>query len=241
MKRQNNFLISTACAVSFLAGVVLFSGCGATSMPSLTEEQENQIVKYAADAVMRHVNTYNNRLADLSLYEEKEEKPQETKEPASAMDPTVETTVIDKSEEPASYNLAQVLLPEGFSMEYSGYEVTDSYPQTEEMAFVIDASQNKKLLVLSFTVTNNGTESVDIDINGRKPYCVLRINDTDKYFIQTTLLNDDITTYYHGTMEAGAAVQLVMIAEIPEEKADSIEALKLSVTAGDRTTVTELQ
>ena len=187
MKRQNNFLISTACAVSFLAGVVLFSGCGATSMPSLTEEQENQIVKYAADAVMRHVNTYNNRLADLSLYEEKEEKPQETKEPASAMDPTVETTVIDKSEEPASYNLAQVLLPEGFSMEYSGYEVTDSYPQTEEMAFVIDASQNKKLLVLSFTVTNNGTESVDIDINGRKPYCVLRINDTDKYFIQTTL------------------------------------------------------
>ena len=187
MKRQNNFLISTACAVSFLAGVVLFSGCGATAMPSLTEEQENQIVKYAADAVMRHVNTYNNRLADLSLYEEKEEKPQETKEPASAMDPTVETTVIDKSEEPASYNLAQVLLPEGFSMEYSGYEVTDSYPQTEEMAFVIDASQNKKLLVLSFTVTNNGTESVDIDINGRKPYCVLRINDTDKYFIQTTL------------------------------------------------------
>lgn len=88
------------------------------------------------------------------------------------MDPTVETTVIDKSEEPASYNLAQVLLPEGFSMEYSGYEVTDSYPQTEEMAFVIDASQNKKLLVLSFTVTNNGTESVDIDINDRKPYCV---------------------------------------------------------------------
>ncbi len=240
MKRQNNFLISTACTVSFLAGVVLFSGCGATAMPSLTEEQENQIVKYAADAVMRHVNTYNNRLADLSLYEEKEEKPQETKEPASAMDPTVETTVIDKSEEPASYNLAQVLLPEGFSMEYSGYEVTDSYPQTEEMAFVIDASQNKKLLVLSFTVTNNGTESVDIDINGRKPYCVLRINDTDKYFIQTTLLNDDITTY-HGTMEAGAAVQLVMIAEIPEEKADSIETLKLSVTAGDRTTVTELQ
>ena len=238
MKRQNNFLIRTACAVSFLAGVVLFSGCGATSMPSLTEEQENKIVKYAADAVMRHVNTYNNRLADLSLYEEKEEKPQETKEPASAMDPTVETTVIDKSEEPASYNLAQVLLPEGFSMEYSGYEVTDSYPQTEEMAFVIDA--NKKLLVLSFTVTNNGTESVDIDINDRKPYCVLKINDTDKYFIQTTLLNDDITTY-HGTMEAGAAVQLVMIAEIPEEKADSIEALKLSVTAGDRTTVTELQ
>ena len=67
MKRQNNFLISTACTVSFLAGVVLFSGCGATAMPSLTEEQENQIVKYAADAVMRHVNTYNNRLADLSL------------------------------------------------------------------------------------------------------------------------------------------------------------------------------
>lgn len=240
MKRQNKFLVSTACAVSLLAGAVLFSGCGAMAMPALTEEQEDQIVKYAADAVMRHVDTYNNRLADLSLYEEKEEKPQETKEPASAMDPTAETPVIDKSEEPASYNLAQVLLPEGFSMEYTGYEVTDSYPQTEEMAFVIDASQNKKLLVLSFTVTNNGAESTDVDINGKKPYCVLRINDTDKYFIQTTLLNDDITTY-RGTIEAGAAVQLVMIAEIPEEKADSIEALKLSVTAGDKTTVTELQ
>ena len=42
-------------------------------------------------------------------------------------------------------------------------------------------------------------------------------------------------------MEADAAVQLVMIAEIPEEKADSIEALKLSVTAGDKTTVTDLE
>lgn len=240
MKRQNKFLVSTACAVSLLAGAVLFSGCGAMAMPALTEEQEDQIVKYAADAVMRHVDTYNNRLADLSLYEEKEEKPQETKEPANAMDPTADTPVIDKSEEPASYNLAQVLLPEGFSMEYTGYEVTDSYPQTEEMAFVIDASPNKKLLVLSFTVTNNGAESVDVDINGKKPYCVLRVNDTDKYFIQTTLLNDDITTY-RGIMEAGAAVQLVMIAEIPEEKADSIEALKLSVTAGDMTAVMELQ
>ena len=240
MKQQNKFLVSTTCAVSLLVGAVLFSGCGAMAMPALTEEQEDQIVKYAADAVMRHVDTYNNRLADLSLYEENEEKPQETKEPTSVMDPAEETPVIDKSEEPASYNLAQVLLPEGFSMEYTGYEVTDSYPQTEEMAFVIDASQNKKLLVLSFNVTNNGAENSEVDINGKKPYCVLKINDTDKYFIQTTLLNDDITTY-SGTIEAGTTVQLVMIAEIPEEKADSIEALKLSVTAGDKTTVTELQ
>ena len=67
MKRPNRFLIR---AVFLFIGAAMLSGCGATAMPSLTEEQENQIVKYAADAVMRHVNTYNNRLADLSLYEE---------------------------------------------------------------------------------------------------------------------------------------------------------------------------
>lgn len=220
----------------------MLSGCGAMAMPALTEEQEDQIVQYAADAVMRHVYTRNMRLADLSLYEEKEEteKADETKEPAGIMDPVADTPVTDRSEETASKGFADVLLPEGCSMEYTGYEITDSYPRTEDVAFVIDASVGKKLLILSFTIANNGTESTYVDVNGRKPSCVLQINDTDKCFIQVTLLTDDLTTY-SGSLDAGQEVPLVMIAEIPEEAADGIETLKLSVTAEGSSATAVLQ
>lgn len=242
MKRQNKFLVSTTCATALLAGTVLLSGCGAMAMPSLTEEQEEQVVQYAADAVMRHVDTYNTRLADLSLYDDKGENPEESKEPASTMDPTVDTPVIDKSEEQASYNFAQVLFPEGFSMEYLGDEVLDSYPQTSDadVAVVIDASQGKKLLVMSFAVTNNGADSSSVDIGAQKPYCVIKINNTDKYFALVTFLDDDLVTY-RGNIEAGEEKHLVMIAEIPEEKADNIETIKLSVTVDGKTATGDLR
>lgn len=225
-----------------LATAVWFSGCGMVSVPKLSSEQEALITEYAADAVMRHVNVYHTRLADLSLYEEKEEKPAESEEDTKGkMDEVADTPIVEVSE-PSSYELGEVLLPEHCTLSYQGFEVLDSYPNAgeDEYVFAIDAAEEKKLVILHFDITNNGSEDAYTNIAAEKPYCVLKVNDNDKYFLLPTFLGNDLTTY-QGSIGAGATYSMVMVAEIPKEQAEDIQTLRLSVSANDKTTVLDLQ
>lgn len=227
--------------VTALSVMVCIGGCGMVSMPKLSDEQEEQITEYAADLVMQHVTVYNNRLADLSLYVDQEEPLEESEEDTGKMDETADTPIVN-SVEPASYDLQDVLLPDNFSLTFSGYDVLDSYPAAgdEDIVFAIDASVDKKLFIFHFAITNIGQDAAYIDITGEKPYCFIKVNDTNKYFIQTTLLEDDLTTFQKN-VEAGETIPAVMVAEVPAELEGQIRSLELSVTVDDKTSVTNLQ
>ena len=60
---KNSRMIVIACMLC-----LIMSGCG---LPyNLTKTQEEQIVEYAADLVLAHVDQYDSRLVDLELYKD---------------------------------------------------------------------------------------------------------------------------------------------------------------------------
>lgn len=238
MKKQK-----MGCGIAVLC-LMLFTGCGA-ALPSMTEAQQDAIAEYAVALVMRHTRDYSSRLVDLSLYEEKE--PEKTEEPeAGGMDETADTPVIDNSEnssdETAYQSIDSLLVPEGVIITYMGSSLLDSYPDgssDDSPYFALDASTGKKLLVLTFSLQNITGEEKNLDINFIAPRCAVRINDTERTHVISTMLLDDLSTYV-GNLAAGEEISLVLLAEV-NDTLGTIEKLELTVSTEAGSAVTLLQ
>lgn len=235
-----------SCGVAALC-MVLLTGCGA-ALPPMTEAQQDAIAEYAAALVMRHTRDYSSRLVDLSLYEEKE--PEETEEPETGgMDETADTPVIDNTgnndnsgDAMAYQSIDSLLVPEGVLINYTGSALLDSYPDSssdEAPYFALDAATGKKLLVMTFSLQNTTGEEKNLDVNAIAPRCVVRINDTERTHVISTMLLDDLSTF-EGSLAAGEEIPLVLLAEV-DDTLETIEKLELTVSTEAGSAVTLLQ
>ena len=202
------------------------TGCG-NALPEMTQAQEDAIVEYAADIVMRYTKDYDSKLVDLSLYETPEEEPADTEQ--DGMDPVTDTPVIDSSAGGTAENIAQVLLPEGIDIRFTGYRLADSYPDddSEELVMAMNAAEGNTYLILGFVLSNNTGAEQKVDIYSTQARFTVLINGTERRPVYTTLLLDDLGTYI-GTLGAGEEVELVLLPEIEETLAGEISGLSLS-------------
>jgi hypothetical protein len=228
MKRIGVFLCGVAAAV-------LVTGCGA--MPDLTQEETDLISEYAVGVLLKYDAHNGSRLVDTSAYEEEpaveEEPEEETAEAVEEQQPETETAdtaeVVDVSEDEVSntstiedyYGIQDIVF------QYSGYEVTDTYPSIEDEAdvyFTMEASAGRDLLVLKFTATNTGGSDVALDMLDRGARFRVAVNDEDSRGVLTTMLLNDMQTY-DDVIPAGSQVELVSIIEVPE--GTNIESISL--------------
>lgn len=216
--------MKTRMTLGILAVALLgfFSGCG-EKLPEMSAEQERIVVEYAAQALLHHMKNYESRLVDLSLYVE-QEKPDE-KEEEGRMDPVADTPVTDIAEKPddttgteamPSVSPEELLMPEGVELQYTGFLVTDHYPQADAPVFVLNAEQGKALLVMSFTLTNQSEEAVKLDLLTSEVRGEVVLDGGEKAKVLSTLLLEDLFTY-NGELGAGESRELVLVAEIGED------------------------
>lgn len=229
-----------------IGSLFCITGCG-VAFPEITQEQEDAIVEYAANVVMRYTRNYDSRLVDLSLYENPVEKPEEDKEDKSeeqgGMDPVADTPVVDSSSGETVGNIAQVLLPEGMDIRFTGYRLVDSYPDDDSgnpYFAMDDASAGNKYLVLGFTLSNNTEAEQRTDIFSMDARFTVLINGTERKPVFTTLLLDDLGTYV-GTLGAGEEVELVLLAEVSDTLAGEISELSLSATTSTDSVLMRLE
>ena len=230
---KNSRMIVIACMLC-----LIMSGCG---LPyNLTKTQEEQIVEYAADLVLAHVDKYDSRLVDLELYKDNAI----IKEENNKMDEVEDTPTIDKEKEPVidredttsgnqdSGSLAELLLPEGFLLDYRGYELVKSYPESDSdnPFFAYDAAEGNLLLVLHFDMQNNSAQSTEIDVFSKAPVINAVINETKRISITPTMLLDDFITFV-GTVGQGESIPVVLVAEIKEDM--TINTIAISASAED--------
>lgn len=246
MRMKNVKLIPLALTL------IIMTGCG-NSIPELTAEQQDLVVEYAAGTLLKYDKAHTDRLLDISELEAIEdkrnameeenvaasyekaasqEKEEDIKETAEEVD------VIDRTQEPeeANASIEDFLQTEQLTFTYTGYEVADDYPnreQGEELFFVINATTGKKLLVLKFQAENASETDVELDMNQKEVRFKIVIDGEEKNALTTMLLND--LAYYQGVIGAGESRELVLVAEVSEEKAQEISDLKLLMKNVDDT------
>ena len=226
-----------------ILGCLMLTGCGEAPY-ELTDEEQQLIVSYSAHVVSKfnryqkdgltHVPNLEEALKDEEIPEIEEipetEEVTETEQPETVVPEEGEVIESTEVEEPAEETtFSSVFAESGLTFTYAGNEVTASYMQ--DATYAVNASYGKKLLVLKWKVENLTEEAITIDnMSSGDVFSAKYVMESGKAYhaksVMTLLLNDFTT--YEGTIEPQAAVDMVIVFEIPAETA-SVEEIELKI------------
>lgn len=238
MKRKGRLHYCISRIIIILSVVLstgMLSGCG-TAYPDLTVEEHDQIVEYASGLVLKYDRNNTHKLVLPEASEAETAAPEETKEPEAVAD----TAASAAPEQPETVDLTvpkslnEIVAIGGIDLQYAGYEVVEEYPSIVtpgEIYFIVNATENNKLLVLKFDVTNNSGADYFLDLAERSiRYKIGWNGGAPRNALLTMLLNDMST--YEGELLAGEVVQLVVVCDLPDESASTVEPIELQVNDG---------
>lgn len=248
--KEEVFSVKKSKIIGILAiPALLLTGC-VDSMPDLTKEQSEMISEYAAGLLLKYSPNYNYRIVDVELIEQAmalEQASEETSQEIFTEDILEEKTDKENSleieseegvEASAEYdeelqnddidsNIAEMFAMEDIIIKYNSYELCDSYPENNT-GFIVDAAQNKKLLVVYFDAETVGEQAVECNLIGEKFNISLSLNG-NKVNILNTMIPNELATFLD-TIEGGKIQQLVTVAEIDEISDDDVLDLKLKIS-----------
>ena len=229
------------------------------NMFGLTEGEQKMYAEYAAGVLMKYNAGSNMRVLEGQELVNQEAKEQAAREQAAKREQAAAEYAANakkendsKKEDQGSGNgsskgesvnyisdMASATGNDPFSITYAGYEVTDSYPTSgEDVLLAIDAAPGKVFLVTKYSVTNNSSQTEELDMFSKQAKFKIKLNGTN-YKSQYTLLLDDLSMY-KGEIDAGATIDTVLIFEIPEAAVSDMGDMVLSITAGDGTDYMQL-
>ena len=243
---------------AFLCGItaaILMTGCGSV-MPDLTEEETEIISEYAAGVLLKYDRVHGGRLMSEAEYEMEENKKAEREAAASAAEQQNEeenaaeesaasdTEVVDVSqdeEEVVPSTIEEYYDIQDITFQYTGYELTDSYPSDSEednVFFAMDATEGMQLLVLKFTATNVSSADQTLDMIGYGVRFKVSVNGGSGENVLSTMLLNDMQNY-KGVISAGTGTELVSIVEVPQ--ATTVESIDFILRGDAGNSVINLQ
>lgn len=225
------------CGALLCTMMLSMTACG-NEIPDLTEEESQRVGEYAAVTLLKYDANNRSRLVDPEMVIAKLEKEaareatkaaqEEAKAEETGSTGTTEVTMPTAQEDITASMEEFFGLPEGVSITYEDYMVTDSYPEdwaTDEY-FALDASTGKKLLVLRFCLTNGTEQEEKIDLLNTNSRYIITVNDSIRANALTTMLPNDMSTYEE-TLEPGQSQELVLLLEVNEDVAGAVQTIAL--------------
>ena len=232
------------CGALLCTMMLSMTACG-NEIPDLTEEESQRVGEYAAVTLLKYDANNRSRLVDPEMVIAKLEKEAAREAAKAAQEEAKAAQEEAKAEETGNTGTTEVTiptaqeditasmedffgLPEGVSITYEDYMVTDSYPEdgaTDEY-FALDASAGKKLLVLRFRLTNGTEQEEKIDLLNTNSRYIITVNDSIRANALTTMLPNDMSTYEE-TLEPGQDQELVLLLEVNEDVAGAVQAIAL--------------
>ncbi len=224
--------------------VLLLAGCG-DSVPDMTDEQENAISEYAAITLLKYDANARSRLVDLSRIEEppvlpaldQEPIPEPEQKPDVQDVPVMDNSSADVMSADSLENFLE--LPEGVSLSFSEYGLSDSYQEGDNQYFALDATEGKVLLVLHFSLQNASGTDQGINLLDRRDVYRITVNGSYTRTALPTMLSNDLSTY-RGTLAANAAEDVVLLIEVNPEDAENMESISLNLKNESKTYTIQL-
>ena len=224
MKKIISYLMICICCLSL---------CGCGNYPAMSDSDYDLVAEYAAGLLLEKSTTSGNRLMDVEdalqlLEQEKQEEvveetveetviePEEEKEEINKEEPTV----IDKTESIVEVPAAPVNEAMGISaltVQFTGIEIKDSYPDGGSGFFALDAKEGNKLLVARVELINNTDSDVSVNMLENNVSFKVSLDGNGYKYAMSTLLLDDLSTYV-GTIQPGKTVEVVLLSEWKESE-----------------------
>lgn len=257
MKRGYISIVISLTAMLFLTACASIPEMEPEEEEMVTEYAASLLLKYDSEnhsrlvPVDNYISAYDTAkrihddaeekyYADLKAEEEQRKMEAKAQEELNNKASESDTVFIEDGEEQKEVSgtpvvdarsIADILGAKDFSIEYSDFEVVDSYPDgVEDVFFSMDATSGNQLLVVGFNVTNLSSQDNELDVFNVDPTFKLSVNG-GKYssVFKTFILEDDLSLFL-GNFSANQTQRLVLVTEIP--KGTSVDSLGLRVTVG---------
>lgn len=218
---------------AFTAAAMLLGGCGEAPY-ALTESEQDIIVNYAAHVVTKFNTEQEQGLGYVNMDTVVEEEPvtaeqEDTEAPVSDGGAAVLPEGAAAGEQAAqTASLNDIFGTESVSVAYEGASLRADY--VENSYYAVDADSGKTFLVLTFSLTNNGTEDAEFDNLAKMPSFEVTTADGVKASSELSVLLEDFSAY-QGTIPAGETQKAVLLFQIPDT-ATEVPEFSLSVTMG---------
>ena len=217
------------CGV-MLCFCLLLTGCG--KLYVMTEEEEDQVVLYAAKMVSKY-----NRAQDTGYsYVSKENKDKQQDADTDA-DGDADEQNTQQSE--PQMPLSDAIGIAGVSFSYQGYDISTSYETTD--VAIPDAGEGYSYLILHIQVTNTTEQAVLVDLINQPITYKVTINDETTVDGLTTLSMADLSTYYNKSLGAQETVDTDLLFQVSTADLENISSLALQVSKDGQTNTINLQ
>ena len=156
--------------------------------------------------------------------------------------PVIDLTGEQGNEEQSVVSLEEALGLSGqLTLSYTGHEITDSYPQDEsaEEHFTVDAEDGNQLLVLHFTLQNQGEGTEMANTREQKLMVRVSVNGITSVSL-TTLLENDLMLYQEG-LNPGETREVVLLAEFEAQSLRDVASVELNVKNDDKNATIQLE
>lgn len=240
-------------AISMVVLSLFAVGCEKTI--DLTDEENRIIAEYAAELLIKYDRNMDQKYYDdttqfVPVTEEATTEQAEAEQPEASED----TTEDDSTEEIAStdaptedvteeeeipevavetkdFDLGEFIGNSNVSITYSHYLILDRYPSYDKdgVYIEIEAPKGYKLLVVKFNMMNKTNEGQYLDLYNMGIEYQIIVNDKKSAKQMLTILLDDLYTYQKN-LEAGMREETVLIFQMSDGVANSIQNLKLKVS-----------
>lgn len=234
--------------------VVSLTGC--SSLVKVTDVESNMLTDYMAGVVLKHSDNYaDNRLLTMEEIKEIEAKEKArsiiiAKNNKETQVSTIETSStknqnasLDSKKQNLSdaefVSLTKAVGTSDFKMNYKKYELYDKYVSEDAISNIsLEASKNKKLLVLYFDVKNISNKALKIDLVEEGIGYEMSLNNGNKLKPLLTLLMNDIQ-YLNLDIAANSTTEAVIVFEV-DKKVD-LSSSTLTVTRKEMTSSIKLK
>ncbi len=217
------------CGV-MLCFCLLLTGCG--KLYVMTEEEEEQVVLYAAKMVSKY-----NRAQDTGYsYVSKDNKDKQQDADTDA-DGDADEQNTQQSE--PQMTLSDAIGIAGVSFSYQGYDISTSYETTD--VAIPDAGEGYSYLILHIQVTNTTEQAVLVDLINQPITYKVTINDETTVDGLTTLSMADLSTYYNKSLGAQETVDTDLLFQVSTADLENISSLTLQVSKDGQTNTINLQ
>lgn len=221
-KDKNRFVVvrmAVLCTVMMIS--LTMTGCA--SVTSLTDGESYEIARYMADKLLQYDRSYGvNEVVYIDPTKatpepESTEVPEVSPSPDVSAGPPENSAVPEDSTEAGettTTDWSEFFTTDEWEIKYASYDTCQKYPK-ETDTYSVEASNGKKLVVISFDVINKTDHKVKIDLTEQGLNYQLTVGD-NVYKPQATILDNGGLMFLKIKLKAGGTDKAVLIFEVPE-------------------------
>lgn len=224
---------------------ILMTGCA--QLVTLDENQSDILAEYMAGTVLRHSNNYEEALiypveTAKDTKKEKQAVTAEVQEQTgnNVINKALQTGQSNKAVEDEKTvsvgNIFKNISGGDFKVVYKDYTLYDSYPETNGY-FTMEPAKGKKILEVTFMVTNLSEKNLDINLIKKNVSYKLTDSKGNTYSSMLTLLENDLQ-FLNLSIPKGKSKKAVVLFEVSKDI--SKNGIKFYTTYNSKTAVIEL-